>query len=153
MNAFMRTCGFPHVYLVARKHADSFFTYSCVAEWGDIPAICRTANMQGVEFYAPLPAEILLRKMMFAEHPFDSYRYLKAYVDWLGLKENHNVLIILPFFRVPQRFLELGIGMRNMESLVRDRPVHLQYEKYRDQWRKLCDHMLQQSSDASSGRI
>ena len=143
----------PHVYVIARKHDESHNKYSCVAEWSDIPPLKRSANMQGVEFYAPLPAERFLRKMMLAEHPFDSYNNLKDYVNWLLKPENADVLVIFPFFRTPQRFLELGIGVKHMDTLVKDRPAHLQYEKYRDQWRKLCDHILAQSVEVHSGRL
>ena len=52
----------------------------------------------------------------------DSYESLGAYVDWCA--EHRDDLVIMVHGRGPQRFLEVGIGSKNLEEKVKNKPLH-----------------------------
>ena len=58
-----------------------------------------------------------------------------------------GVLVILPFFRYPQAFLELGIGMRNTSLHTNNKLNHFQFEKFRDQHKRLLARYTRQVAE------
>ena len=60
-----------------------------------------------------MEGEKLLRRCQFAANPQEQLAALTEYANYLAA--NKFVLVILPFYRNAQRFLELGIGMKNFD--------------------------------------